>query len=107
MHLHPVQISYDLQNAKIIVEWPWGSHAFPHSSEGITDLAEALQNYAIQRSRRVQRDHSVSPEDLLAIRRMIEGSQAIAKRYVPGSSGKREVPKLSDFLNDDDFKDCI
>jgi len=107
MSLHPVSVAFNLQNDKIIVSWPWGSHSFGNNPEELADLGEALRNYAIQRSRREHPDRSISHDDLLTIRRLIETTEVVAKRYVPGSSGKREVPKLSDFLDDDDFKDII
>ena len=101
MYLHPVPVSYDLQHDKFVVTWPWGSHSF--SSAETAEMAEALRNYAIERSRRVAKDNSISHTQLISIRDLIERSPVIAKRYVPGSSGKIEPPSLDSLLDDADL----
>ena len=98
-----IAIEFNLRDATIVAHWPWGPHAFPSTSEGHANLAEALQLFAIECTRRLPRDPQVIPaEQLRAIRAIVESGPRVATRYVPGSSGKKEVPPLDELFSPDD-----
>lgn len=98
-----IAVEFDLQNRATIVHWPWGSHAFPFGDVGTRDMAEALELFAIESSRRfnAKMPQSIDHENLKALRHFVEHSGVQPRRF--NENGTLSVPSLDDLLGDDFF----
>lgn len=90
-----IAIEFDLTARATIVHWPWGSHSFPFGDVGTHDMAEALQNFAIESSRRTI-PKVCTGGDLLALRNAVESSPKQPIRYT--ENGKKALPSLDELF---------